>query len=89
MKIRGLPKLILEKLTELGPVPRVELDKEFGNATKLTIGSLKSRHMVESSLVNGIPTISITELGREQLRPEIKFCSACGCTPCDCGWGNY
>lgn len=17
------------------------------------------------------------------------YCEACGCTPCDCGWGNY
>jgi len=20
---------------------------------------------------------------------EIKVCDACGCTPCDCGWGHY
>ena len=20
---------------------------------------------------------------------ENKYCEACGCNPCDCGWGNY
>lgn len=96
MKITGLPKKILQEISE-APISRLDLDKKFGNSAKLAISSLCARHLAEKTMIQrnhpDKPAeiaqifIAITPLGKEQIVPG--FCSGCECTPCDCGFGHY
>ena len=87
MKIKGLPKKILEELV-LKPRSRVELDKLFGNSTKLALATLSARHLINQVIKDGDSRlVEITPLGKLQVEPS--YCDACECMPCDYGYGNY
>ena len=87
MKIKGLPKKILRELFSR-PKSRTDLDRLFGNSTKLALASLSARHLVQQTVQeDGSRLVEITALGRIQVAPD--WCDACECTPCDCGFGNY
>jgi|APSaa5957512493_1039668.scaffolds.fasta_scaffold386700_1 hypothetical protein len=94
MKIKGLPKQLLDAIADK-PMTRTDLDRMFGNSTKLALRTLSARHLIETLEFRGgsedsVKTMFvITSLGREHTRPNPEFCSSCGCTPCDCGYGNY
>ena len=94
MKIKGLPKQILDTIAEK-PTARIDLVEKFGNSTKLALSTLTARHLVEALVFQGGPddtrktVFVITDLGREHVDPGPEFCSACDCLPCDCGYGNY
>ena len=87
MKIKGLPKKILKELVSR-PKSRTELDKLFGNSTKLALSTLSARHLISQVIQEGGQrVVEITHLGRLQIDPD--YCESCECTPCDCGYGNY
>tara|TARA_E500000331_G_scaffold352676_1_gene401735 strand:- start:107 stop:370 length:264 start_codon:yes stop_codon:yes gene_type:complete len=87
MKIKGLPKKILKELVSK-PKSRTELDKLFGNSTKLALSTLSARHLINQVIQeSGQRVVEITPLGRLQIDPD--YCDSCECTPCDCGYGNY
>jgi len=94
MKIKGLPKQLLNAIAEK-PMARVDLDRMFGNSTKLALRTLSARHLIETRESQegledpGKIMFVITNLGREHIDPAPVFCSSCDCSPCDCGYGNY
>ena len=83
MKINPIGKEILNTLRDGNPVNRVDLCKRFGHRTKIIIAGLAIQGLIEAK--KGIITIS--EAGKAFTDNE--FCDACGCTPCDCGYGSY
>ena len=78
---KGLDKKVLAFLRENNTVPRVVLQKEFGDVVKRVVSLLKSKGLV--SVVD--LQVSLTKEGLLHSSPT--FCECCECDPCDCDWG--
>ena len=79
---KDINEKVLTFLRENNAVPRVVLQKQFGDVVKRVIGHLKSKGLVE--VVN--LQVSLTKEGRLHSSPT--FCDVCECDPCDCDWGH-
>tara|TARA_B100000131_G_scaffold252967_1_gene246941 strand:- start:458 stop:697 length:240 start_codon:yes stop_codon:yes gene_type:complete len=77
---------ILKFINKNSPIKRVDLQNIFGDSVKRTIGLFASKGFVSVEIKDGVPFVSITDLGKETAQPG--FCSSCECDPCDCNWGN-
>ena len=75
-----------------GEISRVVLQAKHGDIVKRVLQHMKKEELVESSS-NGLQW-KLTRKGKCLLgttsdpEPPSEFCECCGCTPCDCGWGN-
>jgi Mn-dependent DtxR family transcriptional regulator len=77
---------VLKFINSNSPVKRVKLQEIFGDSVKRMISHLSRKGLVVIEVIDGVPTVSITDVGKETAEPG--FCSSCECNPCDCNWGN-